>query len=180
MEIKKVAVAGAIIIRKNKRDEDELLLIRRSKTDNWSLIWEFPRGKFKKGETLKQALTREVKEETGLDVDIIKFIDKYKYIADNGNRISTQYNYLCKLKNQSQEVKLSWEHDSFMWIRTVGEAELLVPSEMKVTISKVLNNEDRIVSYDMENNTQKIEEQIDFYLDENLRGSNRHETIFDY
>ena len=67
-----------------------------------------------------------------------------------------------------------------MWIRTVGEAELLVPSEMKVTISKVLNNEDRIVSYDMENNTQKIEEQIDFYLDKNLRGFNKHETIFDY
>ena len=175
--MKRTPVGGAIIIRKNKKDEEELLLIRRSKTDNWSLIWEFPRGKIKPGENIKEGLLREVKEETGLSVKIIKFIDKYKYIADNGTRISIQYNYLCKMINPKQEVKLSFEHDEYRWIHTVGEAELLVPSEMKKTISKVLNCEDKIVSYDMENNNEKIEESINFYLNKLLRGS-LNEIIF--
>ena len=175
--MKKIPVAGAIIIRKNEKNEEELLLIRRSKTDHWGLIWEFPRGKVKIGESIKKGLLREVKEETGLDVKIVKFIDKYKYIADKGTRISTQYNFLCRIINPKQEVKLSFEHDEYRWIKTVGEAELLVPSEMKKTISKVLNDEDRIVSYDMENNTEKIKESIDFYLDKLLRGP-INETIF--
>lgn len=175
--MKRIPVGGAIIIRKNEKGEEELLLIRRSKTDHWGLIWEFPRGKVKPGEDIKEGLLREVKEETGLNVKIIKFIDKYKYIADNGTRISTQYNFLCKMIDPKQEVKLSFEHDEYRWIRTVGEAELLVPSEMKKTISKVLNDEDRIVSYDMENNTEEIEESINFHLNKLLRGP-LNETIF--
>jgi mutator protein MutT len=174
--MKKIPVSGAIIIRKNKNDENELLLVRRSKTDHWGLIWEFPRGKVKPGEDVKKGLYREVKEETGLDVKIIKFIDKYKYIADNGTRESTQYNFLCKMINPKQEVKLSFEHDEYRWIRSVGEAELLVPSEMKKSISKVLNDENRIVSYDMENNTQKIEEIIDIQIN-NFFGEPINETI---
>ena len=135
------------------------MLIRRSSTDHWKLIWEFPRGKSEKGEDIKETLKREVKEETGLDVKIIKFIDKYKYIADKGKRISTQYNFLCKMEDPSQNIKLSFEHDDYRWIKTTGEAELLVPAEMKKTISKVLNEDDSIVNYDMEN-TEKIKENI--------------------
>lgn len=118
-----------------------------------------PRGKAEKGENIKETLKREVKEETGLEIKIVKFIDKYKYIADRGTRISTQYNFLCKMANPDQEIKLSFEHDEYRWIKSVGEAELLVPSEMKKTISKVLNDEDSIVNYDMEQ-TEKIKESL--------------------
>lgn len=149
----KIPVAGAIIINKNK-----ILLIRRSKTDNWPMIWEFPRGKVRKGEDVKEGLLREVKEETGLNVKIINFIDKYVYIADEGKRISTQYNFLCEIIDKDQPVKLSFEHDEFMWVESVGQIELLVPSEMKKSISKVLNRNRMIVNYDMENNEEKIDE----------------------
>jgi len=46
----------------------------------------------------------------------------------------------------------------FTWIKTVGEAELLVPPEMKKTIAKVFNTNKMIVSYDMEKNKTKIKE----------------------
>jgi len=142
-----VNVSGAIILKQNEEEQNSILLIRRSPTDHWKLIWEYPRGKCSSKENLEKCLKREVKEETGLDVDIIKYIDQYDYIADHGTRKSTQHNFLCKMSNPKQKVKLSFEHDQYKWVSSVGEVELLVPAEMKKTISKVLNTYDQIVNY---------------------------------
>jgi len=145
---KEINVAGAVIIKNNEEGTQSVLLIQRSKKDNWPNVWEFPRGKENPGENnIHAALKREVKEETGLDVEIIEFIDKYEYIADRGKRKSTQYNFLCRMKNPNQKIKLSFEHQDYRWITAVGEVELLVPSEMKKTISKVLNQDERIIVY---------------------------------
>lgn len=152
-----VNVAGAVITKENDDGTTSILLIRRSSTDHWKLIWEFPRGKVEKGESIIDGLKREVKEETELNVKVIKYIDKYEYVADQGTRKSTQYNYLCKIDPPNQDVKLSFEHDDFRWVSSVGEIELLVPSEMKKTISKILNHDQQIVNYDMLQN-KKIRE----------------------
>jgi len=147
--VKVVPVAGAVIMKKNDNGEDCILLIQRSKEDNWGMIWEFPRGKCDKGDADKlfKCLKREIKEETGLDVTPIKYIDKYEYIADNGKRRSIQYNFLCKMNNPDQKIKLSFEHDNYKWVSSFGVIELMVPPEMKKTISKVLNIDDSIVNY---------------------------------
>jgi len=147
--VKEVNVAGAVIVKINDENTQSILLIQRSKEDAWPSVHEFPRGKCDKGDEndLKKCLKREVKEETGLDVDIIEYIDKYEYIADEGKRKSTQYNFLCKMKNPDQQVKLSFEHQDYKWVSSVGEIELLVPSEMKKTISHVLNKDVQIVVY---------------------------------
>lgn len=146
---KEVNVAGAIIIKPNDEFTNSVLLIQRAHEDNWPDVWEFPRGKCDKHDEndVKKCMQREVKEETGLNVDIIKYIDKYEYIADKGTRRSTQFNFLCKLKDPNQKIKLSKEHQDYKWIYSVGEAELLVPPEMKKTISKVLNNDEKIIVY---------------------------------
>jgi 8-oxo-dGTP pyrophosphatase MutT (NUDIX family) len=146
---KEVNVAGAVIIKINNEGTQSVLLIQRSKTDNWGLIWEFPRGKCDKHDenNVKECMKREVKEETGLDVDIIEYIDKYEYIADHGTRKSTQFNFLCKLKDPKQKIKLSKEHQNYKWVQSVGEVELMVPPEMKKTISKVLNQDEKIITY---------------------------------
>lgn len=146
---KEVNVTGAIILRTNDEGTKFVLLIQRAADDHWPLVWETPRGKCDKNDEnkLHECLKREVKEETGLDVNIVKFIDKYEYIADEGKRKSTQHNYLCTLKKPEQEVKLSKEHQDYNWVSTVGEIELLVPAEMKKTISRVLNKDEQIVNY---------------------------------
>lgn len=153
--VKRTKVAGGVIIRV-ENELDKLLVIRRSKTDTWSGTWEFPRGHAKDNESLIQALKREVKEETGLDIIPIKFIDKFMYLADQGTRETTQYNYLCKMKDPNQKVKLSKEHDAFNWLTGMGEVELNVPPEMKKTISRVFNTKERIVIYPEKN--EKISE----------------------
>lgn len=145
--IKKTKVAAAVIIKKGDNDEDLLLIIRRSKTDTWSMTWEIPRGHVNGNETLTQGLKREVKEETGLDIIPIRYIGKFSYLAEQGKRETIQYNYLCKMKNPDQKVKLSFEHDSHRWIQSMGEVELMVPSEMKKIISRVFNRNEAIIDY---------------------------------
>jgi 8-oxo-dGTP diphosphatase len=155
---KEVSVTGAVILKKNEEGKNSVLLIQRAADDHWPLVWEFPRGKCDKGDKdkLHECLKREVKEETGLKIEIGDFINKYEYIADQGTRKSTQYNYFCKLNPPNQEIKLSKEHDDFKWVQSVGEIELLVPTEMKKTISQVLNPDEAIVNYP---NTKEVIEE---------------------
>lgn len=145
--IKEVNVSGAIILKMLPDGTKSILIIKRSSDDHWPGVEEFPRGKCHIKENLEECLKREVKEETGLDIEIIEYIDKYEYLADGGKRKSIQYNFLCKMKNPNQEIKLSKEHSEYRWISTVGQIELIVPVEMKKTISKVLNIDQQIVNY---------------------------------
>ncbi len=61
-------VVGAII----RNDKDEIFLARSKK---WKDRWIVPGGHLKFGETLNQAVRREIKEETDLEVSDIKLID---------------------------------------------------------------------------------------------------------
>jgi len=147
-----IPVTAAVIIKKGDNNENLVLLIQRSKNDHWPNFWEFPRGKCDnagKGgqENLFHCLKREVKEEVGLDIIPEKLIDTFDYLADKGTRKSTCYNYLCKMKDENQKVKLSKEHQNFKWISNVGECELMLLPDQKKTIVKVLNTNKKIIDY---------------------------------
>lgn len=142
-------VAAGVIVKKDENDKLQVLLIQRSEDDHFPLYYEFPRGKCDKpiGESLISCAKREIKEETGLDVILIRLIDTFEYIADKGKRKSICHNFLCKMKDENQKIKLSKEHVDYKWISEVGEAELLVLPDQKKTIEKVLNVDRAIVSY---------------------------------
>lgn len=60
--------------------DNEVLLIR----TNWrSDTWELPGGQVEKGETLIEALKREIKEETGIDVKILGVTGIYSNLSRN-------------------------------------------------------------------------------------------------
>lgn len=164
-----VKVAAGLIMKEDENGVKKVLLIQRAADDHWPLHFEFPRGKCDKGpdEKVIPCLKREVKEETGLDVKPIEFLGKFEYIADEGKRKSICYNYLCKMKDPNQKIKLSHEHRTFKWITQTGEAELLVHPDQKRFIQQVLSVENPIVSQpenDFTRNNQ-IEEQSNDYTE---------------
>lgn len=53
----------------------EIVVVHRPKYDDWSL----PKGKLDPGESWEQAAVREVAEETGLDVELGRFVGQVEY-----------------------------------------------------------------------------------------------------
>lgn len=163
IEVEMVAAAG-VIVKRGENNETMVLLIQRAADDHWPLHFEFPRGKCDKpiGENKIHCLKREVKEETGLDIIPMGLIDNFEYLADKGTRHTVCYNYLCKMKDANQTVKLSNEHDGHKWITQMGEAELFVMPDQKKTLEKVLSRENPITSYP--DNTFTKNNSIEEYL----------------
>ena len=64
-----VPAASAVVV----DNEGRLLLAKR--TDN--SLWTIPGGTMKPGETIAEAAVREVKEETGLDVEVLSLVGIY-------------------------------------------------------------------------------------------------------
>ncbi len=58
---------GAVVI----RDDNHLLMVRRGKEPAKGL-WSLPGGRLEHGEYIADAVAREVKEETGLDVEVLR------------------------------------------------------------------------------------------------------------
>lgn len=165
-------VAAGLVVKEGENGERLLLLIQRAADDHWPNFWEAPRGKCDKpkGENLIHCLKREVKEETGLDVIPDEEIDTFEYLADKGTRKSICHNFLCRLEDPNQKVKLSKEHQNFKWIQSVGEAEMLVLPDQKKSINKAFNIELQIVSYPenhfTKNNSVEEIKMLDSYLEQ--------------
>jgi 8-oxo-dGTP diphosphatase len=60
---KKINVVAALI-----RRDDKYLLCERREGDRFAFSWEFPGGSVEEGESLFQAIEREIKEELDLDI----------------------------------------------------------------------------------------------------------------
>ncbi len=85
-------------------------LLYRSKQDDWS----FPKGHIENDETPDTAALREVKEETGLDVEIIGELAPFEYLHATGKPILT-YMYLMAFRGEGK-FKEEHEGDRLEWI----------------------------------------------------------------
>lgn len=69
-----ILAAGGIISRQTPHG-DEVMVIRRKRHGDWT----FPKGKLKRGESFAEAAIREVREETGCEVRLGKFLGAVGY-----------------------------------------------------------------------------------------------------
>lgn len=68
---KHIVSAAAIVL----NDRNELLLIKGPRRG-----WEMPGGQVEEGESIQQAAVRETKEESGIEIEIIKFCGIFQYV----------------------------------------------------------------------------------------------------
>jgi 8-oxo-dGTP diphosphatase len=99
MTLHSVAVAGLVV-----NEKDEVLLVKHPRRG-----WEFPGGVVESGESLPQALMREIKEESGVDVTITGIIGIYKNIQRNIVNIDFICIYTSGALNTSEEsIEVGW------------------------------------------------------------------------
>ena len=81
-------VVAAII-----KEKDKYLIVQRNKNKHLGLKWEFPGGKVHDNETFEEALSREIKEELNITINIHEKIAEEKYKDDKIDIVL--YYYLC-------------------------------------------------------------------------------------
>jgi len=64
--------------------QDAILLIKRN-TAPFKSFWGLPGGRAELGETVEQTIVREVKEETGLDIIVVRKIGEYHELGTHDN-----------------------------------------------------------------------------------------------
>jgi 8-oxo-dGTP diphosphatase len=103
----------------------KILLLKRAETaDYLPGIWEDMGGRIKQFEEPEEALRREVREETGLEIEVLKPLAVFhdyrgERTAENELVIIT---YWCKAK--SDQVALSEEHTDYQWVSPEEALEL--------------------------------------------------------
>lgn len=107
-----------------------LILLRSRLSKGEAGYWELPGGRMMLGESFVSALKREVFEETGLKVTLLKPLT----IFDAKRDIDTQVigiTFLCKLGNSPDRLKLSEEHLEAHWIKYEELNKYKIFNEMK-------------------------------------------------
>jgi len=109
-------------------DQGELLILKRLKADVFSGMWDTPGGKLEDTDTLLEAITREVKEETDLNLkEVVLVLSSSKFQGDMNDRPLIFRNiYLGKAAG---EVKLSEEHSEYKWIKPADLVKYQFPGD---------------------------------------------------
>jgi len=129
---KTVHVVAAII----ENENNEILCALRGPEMTLPNYWEFPGGKIEEGESKEEALKREIDEELGCEIEVLKHIDDTTYEYEKVIvRLET---YMSIITNGTPKAS---EHAEIKWVprkelNTLNWAPADIP-----TIEKLLSDE---------------------------------------
>jgi phosphoglycolate phosphatase-like HAD superfamily hydrolase/ADP-ribose pyrophosphatase YjhB (NUDIX family) len=121
-----ISTVGALI----QREDGKLLMIR---THKWGDRWGIPGGKIRRGETAVDALKREIREETALETEGIRFVMVQDCI-DSPEFLTMEHflllNYVADCRDSG--VVLNDEAEDFQWVdfATALELDLNTPTQV--------------------------------------------------
>lgn len=117
------------------RAGETVLLLERNPEDYLAGLFELPGGLVEPGETLHQALRREVAEETGLIITASdRYLGSFDYRSQSG-RLTRQFNFQLTAP-ETPAVILS-EHAGFAWVGIAELAQYSVSPEVREVLRRV-------------------------------------------
>jgi phosphoglycolate phosphatase-like HAD superfamily hydrolase/ADP-ribose pyrophosphatase YjhB (NUDIX family) len=131
-----VVTVGALIF----NSSGQVLIVG---TQKWSHLWGIPGGKVKFGESSTDALRREIKEETDLDIDEIQFVLVQDCIHSPEFYRDAHFvllNYTCRCVGPAL-VKLNQEAQQFRWVRPDEALTMPLNQPTRILIAAVLNGQ---------------------------------------
>ena len=123
-----VSVAGLVI-----NDNGEILLIKSPRRG-----WEYPGGMVEPGETFQEALIREIKEETGVDAEIIGFIG----LCKNVEKDVVNIDFVCKYIGG--ELTTSNESSDVKWVQREKALDMVTFPLTRKRLENMLSENDKV------------------------------------
>ena len=106
--------AGAVVYFRGEAEQKlEYLILFYGKSH-----WDFPKGKLESGETNEMAAIREIKEETGLTVQLDSGFEHkifYRFKSREGELVSKEVTFFAA-QSFSKDVVISSEHSGYRWL----------------------------------------------------------------
>ncbi|MEU7004477.1 NUDIX domain-containing protein [Nonomuraea sp. NPDC046570] len=128
-----VAVTVAVI-----NEEGRLLLIERSDSGLWAL----PGGAQDIGESVTQAAIREVREETGIEVEVKGLIGIYSdprhVIAYDDGEVRQEFSICFQARPISGNLQTSSESRTVQWVEPLELSELPIHPSMRLRIEHAM------------------------------------------
>lgn len=113
---KKVQIVTSAFI----QDNNKFLIVKRAADETFlPNMWELPGGKVEPEENPNISVLREIQEECGLKIAVIKPGVINSYISNERNIHYVEIFYFCRIVDKRIEIKLSKEHSQYSWISRV-------------------------------------------------------------
>jgi len=113
-----VVAAGAVVTR---RGGDEVLLVHRPRYRDWS----FPKGKCEPGEHVVAAAVREVHEETGVRVRLLRPLPRQRYLVSGGREKVVHYWLGRRVDGKISDHVADEEIDEVRWVPVAEAVRML-------------------------------------------------------
>ncbi|WP_069167246.1 NUDIX hydrolase [Nocardia altamirensis] len=133
----KVAVSAFV-----RNSDDNILMIRRTDNDRYSI----PGGGLEAGETVTEAVVREVREETGIDVQITGLIGIFSnpehVIAYDDGEVRQEFSICFRAKPIGGKLRTSSESREVLWVAPHDLPSLDIHPSIDLRIEHGLNPQD--------------------------------------
>ena len=131
-----IQVTCAIII-----DQGKILVAQNNESSDHPFQWEFPGGKVKSGETEKECVIREIKEELNLTVEVKEALTPVDH--DYKIKVIRLIPFVCSLV--SGNLKLN-DHNAVKWV-SIDELDELDLAEADKELLEMGENRKRLKKY---------------------------------